>query len=123
MDISGISNNNALISATKTNIQKEEALTNSFEAALKAAAESQDDHELMNACKEFEAYFLGVMFKQMRSSVSVGSTAIQKSQTENVFQEMLDEEYAKDAADKGSLGLANFMYKQMKRAYGATVPL
>ncbi len=82
----------------------------SAESILKSAAENGGDHTLMTACNEFEAYFLNVLFKEMRKA----GFCEKKSNAEQTFQEMLDGEYAKLSAQSGGIGLAAFMYQQLK---------
>jgi flagellar protein FlgJ len=94
---------------TQTQSQKLE----NFEDVLKKAAEEKDDKALKEACQEFEAYFIHQLFKEMRRTIQSGGL-IEKSQGEEIFQEMLDEEYAKNASKSDGIGLANMLYKQLK---------
>ena len=63
MDISNLSAYQGLLSSQISN-QK----TNELKGVLNNAAEKTDD-ELMDACKEFEAYFLEQVFKGMEKTV------------------------------------------------------
>ncbi|HHW68365.1 rod-binding protein [Defluviitalea raffinosedens] len=84
-----------------------------FESVLKKASEEKDDKALKKACQEFESYFINQLFKEMRRTIQPGGL-IEKSQAEEIFQEMLDEEYAKNASQSNGIGLANVLYKQLK---------
>lgn len=97
-------------------MEQDKLKAETFEHALNIAVKNGDDAGLMEACKEFEAYFLNVMFKEMRKTIS----SEKKSSSEQTFMEMLDDEYAKKAANTGGIGLASFMYRQMKRENSAT---
>ncbi len=76
------------------------------------------DEELMEVCKEFEAYFTEQMFKAMKKMVP-DSDDEDKSmgQLKDYFEEQMIQEYAKQSADGKGLGIAQMMYEQMKRNY------
>lgn len=115
MDISSINSYNTSIN--QANMAKtEQAKTESFQSELEKAVENKDDKKLKEACKEFETYFINYIFKQMQSSVyaiNKDKGLIKRSQGEEMFSEMLIEEYSKTATENGGIGLANMMYKQM----------
>lgn len=116
MDISSLSN--AYLSQTTTRLNQQIQKTQGFQETLENAAASQNDSELLSACQDFEGYFLQMMFKEMRKTVDTSSSFIPKSNTEEIFQDMLDEEYAVQTAKNGrGIGLAEMMYTQMKRNY------
>ncbi len=74
------------------------------------------DDELMTACKTFEGYFLQMMYKAMRNTVSSTGSFMPQSNAEKMFQDMLDEENSKKAAESGNgIGLAQMLYKQLSR--------
>ncbi|MCL2616096.1 MAG: rod-binding protein [Defluviitaleaceae bacterium] len=90
---------------------------NSFEAALNNAQndlQSLDDVQLRKATKEFEAFFLNMMFREMRSTVGNEHSFLPQSNAERVFQEMLDEEKARAATAAGGIGLADMMFRQIR---------
>ncbi len=68
------------------------------------AAKSQQDKELKEACKGFEAMFLNMMYKQMRATVPE-DTLFGESNAQKIFRDMI--------ADGGGLGLADMLYKQL----------
>ena len=76
------------------------------------------DDELMDACKQFEAYFLEQMFKAMVKTVpkneemSGSSTALVDYYTDEMVQQL-----ASDSTEQNGLGLAQMLYEQMKRNY------
>ncbi len=117
MDISSISAYNT--SLMQLNIDKtEQSQTQSFEDALNKAVDNKDAQELKEACKEFESYFVSYIFKQMQNSVNSinnGKGVINRSQGEEIFTEMLLEEYSETAAEHGGIGLADMMYKQLSK--------
>lgn len=76
------------------------------------------DDELMDACKQFEAYFLEQMFKAMVKTIpkneemSGSTSALMDYYTDEMVQEL-----ASDSTEQNSLGLAQMLYEQMKRNY------
>lgn len=82
---------------------------------------SAEDEKLMDACKQFESYFVEQMFKQMMKTVpedplDQGSN----SMLVDYYKDNLVKEYASAATDKEDLGLARMLYEQMKRNIGIT---
>lgn len=76
---------------------------------------SATDEQLLDACKEFETYFVEQMFKAMRATVHKEGSS--ESSYTNMFEDTLYQEYAKNVADSGQLGLAQSLYEQMKKTY------
>ncbi|MBQ3513300.1 MAG: rod-binding protein [Lachnospiraceae bacterium] len=72
------------------------------------------DEELMDACREFEAYFIEQLMKQMQKTV-MKSGLTEESETESYFKEMLYQEYAAKASEGEGIGIAQMLYEQMKR--------
>ncbi len=89
-----------------------------FQATLENAALNSDRHTLKAACQDFESYFLSMMFKEMRKTVHSEDGIIPKSQSEQIFQEMVDEEVCKNISKGSGIGLATFLYKQLSNQYG-----
>lgn len=112
MDITSISD--SYFNQITTAMDQESKTTESFENVLKSAQLTGNNEEIMNACKEFEAYFVNLMFKEMRKTVP-NDGFLKKGRAEEIFQEMLDEKVSKSATDAGGIGLAQFMYRQMTR--------
>ena len=76
------------------------------------AAKSQQDKELKEACKGFEAMFLNMMYKEMRATVPE-DTLFGESNAQKIFRDMHDEKLMENIADGGGLGLADMLYKQL----------
>ncbi len=101
-----------------------------FDKLLRAAESAQDvanagagisdaqRQEVKKACQSFEGYFMQMMFRSMRSTLTESDGLFKKSQAEKMFTEMLDEEYAKKSAETGGIGLADMMQKQILRQLG-----
>ena len=111
MDISNIS---AYVDYAKT-----QASTNASKVKDTAAKDysQASDEELLGACKEFEAYLLEQVFKEMTKTTSF----VDKDSAygnliaflgDNVIQEM-----CKQSTQSQGLGIAEQLYEQMKRNY------
>jgi flagellar protein FlgJ len=97
-------------------------------SALKDKLSSTDystvaDDELMEVCKDFEAYFTEQVFKALERMVPKSEES-SSSTYMDYFGDTLTQEYAKSATEQGGgLGIAQMLYEQMKRNYGIdTVP-
>jgi len=80
---------------------REQAVTDS-RGAIKAAA------------KEFEAFFMNMMLKSMRQAGEVmGGDSLFGSQQEKMFIGMLDEQMSVELSQKGNLGIADLMARNL----------
>ncbi len=92
--------------------------TQKLENQLNTDKSKATDAELMDACKEFEAYFVEQMFKSMLKTIpkneelSGSSSSLMDYYTDEMVQEL-----AADTTETNSLGLAQTLYEQMKRNY------
>lgn len=78
------------------------------------------DEELMDVCKEFEAYFLEQIFKEMKKTVPQSEySSNATSSMMDYMEDSLIQEYAAQSTETNSLGLAQILFEQMKRNYGA----
>lgn len=114
MDISNITSMYSDIYATSVNQS-----ASKLEGKLDGDYSKATDDELMEACKDFEAYFLEQMFKEMMKTIpndeeSSGST----SSLVDYFKDQTVQTIAADSTEQNSLGLAQMLYEQMKRNYG-----
>ena len=76
------------------------------------------DEELMDACKQFEAYFLEQMFKEMMKTIPESDeTSSSNSQLMDYYKDEMVQQIASDSTEQNSLGLAQMLYEQMKRNY------
>jgi len=88
-----------------------------FAKKLEAAAKNNDDKELKEACQEFEAIMLNMLYKQMKATV-IKSSLTEEDPGREIFESMLDEQLMEEASKTGSFGLADTLYKQLSRQYG-----
>ena len=113
MDISGLS---AYTDLYQTQVSQN---TSKLESELKTDYAQATNDELMDACKEFEAYFVEQMFKEMMKTIPESDTT--SSYTSNLmdyYKDSMVQEIASDSTEQNSLGLAQMLYEQMKRNYG-----
>ena len=77
------------------------------------------DKELMDACKQFESYFLEQVFKGMMKPVpkSEDSSSSMTTMTD-YFEDQMIQNIASESTEQSSLGLAQMLYEQMRRNYG-----
>ena len=79
------------------------------------------DDEMMEVCKEFEAYFTEQVFKAMQKMVPESDDSSSSTSYVSMFKDTLIQEYAKLMTDSNhgkGLGIAQTLYEQMKRNYG-----
>ena len=79
---------------------------------------NSSDEELMEACKEFETYFIEQILKQAKKAFVPGEESVDgATQTlKDYYQDSLVTEYAKAISDQqGENSLAQMLYEQMKR--------
>lgn len=80
-------------------------LTTEQQAALK---------RLHQAASQLEGVFLNMLFSEMRKTVPQDSIFGKNSQTEDVFQGMLDQQRADAMAQSGSFGIARVLENQLR---------
>lgn len=77
------------------------------------------DAELMDACKQFEAYFIEQMYKGMLKTIPKNEeTSHYTSTLMDYYQDQMVQSIAKETSDQSGLGLAQMLYEQLKRNYG-----
>lgn len=72
------------------------------------------DRRLMEASQELESLLVSKMLEQMRKSVPETGW-IDGGRAEEIFEDMLYDEYAMEISRHGNLGLAKQIYDQMSR--------
>jgi len=70
------------------------------------------DKKLYDVCVEFEAIFIKQMLNTMKKTVDK-SGLINGGQAEEIFEDMLYDEYAKSMAQSKSFGLADMIYRDL----------
>ena len=116
IDLGGLSGVYSDYSALTSDSLKNDKIRN----ATGSVGKDSTDEELMDACKQFESYFLEQVFKEMWKTTELGDEE-QNSSSEKLvdfFGENMIQELASESTEKNSLGLAQMLYEQMKRNYG-----
>lgn len=91
-------------------------------AGLSQPQQKSTDEKLHEVSQMYEKHFLGEMMKAMRSTVHE-SGFLKTNQAEKIFRDQLDQEYVSKWGDKGGIGLADLIYKQMVEKYGVQMGL
>ncbi|MCI8280149.1 MAG: hypothetical protein HFI76_00260 [Lachnospiraceae bacterium] len=93
--------------------------TSSLEETLNSDLSKATDDELMDVCKDFEAYFVEQMFKAMQKMVpeSEDEQSASTKQLQDYYKDEMIKSMSESSAENGGLGLAQTLYEQMKRNY------
>ena len=85
---------------------------NAMAAGNATDAAAKEDKALKAACKSFEAMFLNMMYREMRSTVHEGGLFGEDNATK-IFEDMRDSELSKQMAEAGGIGLGDMLYRQL----------
>ena len=89
-----------------------------LESQLQTDYTQAADEELMDACKQFEAYFLEQMFKEMVKTIPKDeNTSGSTSSLLDYYKDEMIKNISSESTEQNSLGLAQMLYEQMKRNY------
>ncbi|MBN2435277.1 MAG: rod-binding protein [Spirochaetes bacterium] len=70
------------------------------------------DQKLWDSCIEFESIFVKQMFNEMRKTVHKGEI-LNGGHAEEIFEDLLYDEYAKSVSKNSNLGIAKMLYSQL----------
>lgn len=98
---------NAMFNRHETTAKKSEDIA---ETALDKA---ERNRKLKEACDGFEEIFVHKLMQQMRNS-STKDGLFSGGRGEEIFQDMLDENYSQIITKSGSLGLSKMIYESTK---------
>ncbi len=77
------------------------------------------DEELMDACKQFEAYFVEQMYKSMLKTIPENEEVSNFTGTMmDYYKDQMIQGIAEQTTEQSGLGLAQMLYEQMRRNYG-----
>ncbi len=79
---------------------------------------AQTDEEMLAACKQFEAYFVEQIYKNMQATVMKSEE--EENQYTEMFGDMLTQEYANAVVETKGIGIANMLYESMKNNAAAS---
>lgn len=78
------------------------------------------DDELMDACKQFESYFVEQVLKGMEKTIDRADEEEDNGYFD-MAKDMLTQEYASVITDNADIGIARMLYDSMKRNTVSTV--
>ncbi len=114
IDVSGLTSGYTDYMNVQSDNYKTEALKNTVSGDYSQAS----DEKLMDACKQFESYFLEQVLKEMEKTIPKNEDSSESSSNMvDYFKDTTMQELAKESTDSNSLGLAQTLYEQMKRNY------
>ncbi len=100
---------------------KDASTSNKFHDTLKSlgadkspAGRKAEDKRLMDTCIEMESIFVAKMFKEMRNTVHK-TKWIHGGFAEEIFEDMLYDEYALNLSKNTDLGIAKMLYNELSR--------
>jgi flagellar protein FlgJ len=82
-------------------------------SSLEPEKGGQDAAKLRKACQDFEAVFIGQIWKQMRSSVP--KEGMLHSKEEESYLSMFDQELSVKMAGSGGIGLGDLLYENLSK--------
>ena len=114
MDISGLSN----IYTEYLNQQTDNVSSKKMQDTVSKDYSKASDEELLDVCKQFEAYFMEQVFKQMEKAVIKDENSSSNTSTlVDYFKDSALQELTKTSTETQGLGIAQALYEQMKRNY------
>ena len=87
----------------------------------KTSSSDATDEEMLAACKEFEAYLVAQVYKQVQSTIKSDSDEDSNPYADYAY-DLQAQQYAKLVSDQGKLGLAQQLYESMKKQNVAVTP-
>ncbi|GLQ71407.1 flagellar assembly peptidoglycan hydrolase FlgJ [Vibrio sp. vnigr-6D03] len=88
------------------------------QGAVGAGTDEEKQAALKTAAKQFESIFTSMLFKSMRDANTTFESDLMKSQNQDFYRQMLDEQMASEMSDSGSLGLADMIVAQLSAGAG-----
>ncbi len=99
------------LTATGINNFKNSNIDLSLSSSLRAT-ESAENRKLKEATTDFETLFIKQMLNSMRKTVSK-SGLLDGGQAQEIFEDMLYDEYSSKIAKTAKLGISDMMFKQL----------
>ena len=81
-------------------------------SSLERNLQTKNDDKIKQACSDFEAIFIKQMLDSMRKTVEKTSL-LGGGMAEDIFEDMIYDEYAKKMSNTGNLGLKDMLYRQL----------
>ncbi len=74
----------------------------------------KNDKKLKDACKDFEAFFLNMVFNEMRKGLP-GNSLFPESNAKKIYEYMYFDALTREAVKEESLGISNMLYNYLKQ--------
>src|SRR4051812_46117802 len=91
-----------------------------IQKGLPPAEVKTTEEKFREVAELYEKHFMREMVKAMRSTVPE-SGLIQANQAEKIFREQLDDNYVDKWSERGGVGFADVIYKQLMDRYGSVL--
>lgn len=82
-------------------------------ARIADTAKIDKKSELYKQCQDFESIFVKMMLTEMQKTVDKSSDLTSGGYGEEVFQDLLNDEYSKSMSKSADFGLADQLYRQL----------
>lgn len=113
MDISGLNTD------YQNYLSKSSAATAKMDQIKNTDYENATDEELMDACKQFEEYFVEMTLKEVFKTVDLfgmgESSSGAMSTSKDLMKDGIVQKFAEKITEESNLGLAQQLYESMKR--------
>lgn len=97
---------------------RETAANSKLQNTLSKDLSASSDDELMEVCKDFEAYFIEQVLKEVEKTVSTDEENSYAAQVKNIFKDNMIQTVSEQIGEQSGNSFAQMMYEQMKRNYG-----
>lgn len=112
----GIDSISAMVGQTNSTAANSKA--NALQSKLSGDFSNASDEEFMDVCKDFEAYFVEQVLKEVEKTIPESEDEDSSmSQLTDYFKDEMIQTLATEVCEQQDLGLAQQMYEQMKRNY------
>lgn len=88
--------------------------SSALEGKLNNGMEEATDEEMLNACKEFEAYLMEQVLKEVKKTIPKSDEDEKDNEYVEYFGDMLVQEYASILTEHADLGIVQTLYEAMK---------
>ncbi|MBI9105310.1 MAG: rod-binding protein [Spirochaetales bacterium] len=88
------------------------SLNASLESVKRGGISEAEEAKLKEACQDFESLFIKQMLDTMRKTVNKGEL-LNGGMAEDIFEDMLYDEYASAIAGSGDFGISKMMYSEL----------
>jgi len=100
------------MSRSKNSQSQLEAMTKKMNSSTPPKKGGGEDQRLRQACSDFQSIFIKQMLDSMRGTVQK-SGLLDGGQAEEMFEDMLYDEYAQKMSKTADLGLDDMLYQQL----------